>query len=225
MRIRILVTVLATFFGASAARAGLINGGFDTGDLSGWTTFTTGNGTLGVGGDVGAFDVDGDGVADPAAYFQVGQGVWGGSAYEGGGIVQGVTLGSGALTLSADIAASAPLWGNLSGGVFSLLVDGDVVASHAFGLIALGETQRATLSASLDVAAGAHEVGLLITRPYWVAGNSPLQHVDNVTLRGAALEAETFGAPPAEVPEPGTLTLLGLGVLGLARARRRRRTP
>lgn len=223
MRIRILVTVLATFFGASAARAGLINGGFDTGDLSGWTTFTTGNGTLGVGGGVDVFDVDGDGVADPGAHFQAGQAVWGSAAWEGGGIGQSVALGAGGLTLSADIAASAPAWGNNSGGVFALLFDGLVVATHDFGPIVLGDVKRATLSASFDVTAGFHDVGLLVTRPYWVGSTSPLQHVDNVRLGGAALEIATFGDPPAQVPEPGSITLLGLGLLGLARARRRRR--
>ena len=64
MRIRILVTVLAAVVGvAASAQAGLINAGFETGDLSGWTTYTTANGVLGGPVDVIPFDVDGDGAA------------------------------------------------------------------------------------------------------------------------------------------------------------------
>lgn len=225
MRTRILVTVFATFCGGPAAHAGLVNGGFDTGDLSGWTTFTTGNGTLGNGGGVAFFDASGDGVADPAALFRVGQAAWGTSLPEGGGLRQDVILGAGALTLSAEIAAWAPAWGNWYAGSFALLFDGAVVASHDFGSILIGATSRATLSASLDVAAGAHEVGILVTRPSLQGDTTPLQFVDDFRLRGTAVDAATFGDAPAQVPEPGTITLLGLGLLGLARARRQRRMP
>lgn len=223
MRIRILVTVLATAFGASAAHAGLINGGFDTGDLTGWTTFTTTNGTLGgIGSEVVAFDTNGDGTADPAARFRVGQDHWAPSGFEGGGIRQSVTLGAGAVTLSADVAAWAAVWGNNSGGVFELLFDGAVVASHDFGFIPTGDTKRATLWASFEVAGGLHDVGLLMRRPFPDGDTTPLQLVDNFSLRGGAVDVDTFDEPPLQAPEPGSLSLLGLGLLGLARARQRR---
>ena len=212
MRTRILVTALATFFGAVSAHAGLINGGFETGDLTGWTTFTTANGTLGDAGDVVPFDTDGNG-ASAAARFRVGEHQYSHPVLEGGGIYQHVTLGAGALVISAEIA-SWTSWGNWNGGKFELLFDGAVVDSHDFGDILAGSVERASLFASFDVDGGLHELRILMTRPWGQAGTTPLQFIDDVSLGEAQ--------PPTEpVPEPGTLTLLGAGLLGLARARRR----
>ena len=226
MRTRILVTVLATFIGAVSAHAGLINGGFETGDLTGWTTFTTANGTLGAaGGGVVLFDTNGDGAAGNSARFRVGELRYTHPIFEGGGIYQDVTLGVGALVVSAEIASWTP-WGNWDGGLFELLFDGSVVDSHDFGPILIESVEHASLLASFDVTAGAHEVRLRMTRPWREGDTSPLQFVDNVSLRGAALDNVSLAEPepPTEqMPEPGSITLLGLGLLGLARARRRRR--
>ena len=218
MRIRILVTVLGAFFGAASAHAGLINGDFETGDLTGWTTYTTANGTLGGMEGVVVFDVDGDGDHTHSARFRVGEFQYSNPVREGGGIYQGVMLGAGALVISAEIAAFAPS-SNLAGGMFELLFDGAVVDSHDFGLIDASSIERASLFASFEVSAGLHEVRLRMTRPWRENHTTPLQYVDDVLLRGAAVSD-----PPSEpVPEPGTITLVGAGLLALARARRRRR--
>ena len=227
MRIRILVTVLATFFGAAFAHAGLINGGFETGDLTGWTTFTTPNGTIGGLGDVVSFDVGGDGTELASVRFRTATVAYSATP-EGGGVFQDVTLAEGTLAISAGIASFA-LPGpsnNLYGGLFELLFDGVVVDSHDFGFILAGQTEHGLLSSSLSVSAGSHEIRLQMKRPFAQNGTTPLQFVDDVTLSGSAADGAGLPpAPPESIPEPGSLTLVGLGLLGLARSRRRARRP
>ena len=126
-----------------------------------------------------------------------------------------MVLGAGGLVISADIAASSPLGiTNLAGGLFELLFDGVVVDSHDFGVVGDSSTERSSLLAVLDATGGSHEVRLQMTRPFREGSPTPLQFVDNVSLSGEAVDA---------IPEPGSITLLGLGLLGLARARRRHR--
>lgn len=223
MRIRILVTVLATFFGTAAAQAGLINGGFETGDLTGWTVFTTSNGTIGGLGDAAPFDVDGDGVGLSSARFRTAT-VQYSPVPAGGGIYQSVLVGAGPLTISADIASYAMpgVPNNNQGGLFELLLDGVIVDSYDFGFIWAGDTERMRLAWSGQVLAGAHELRLTMRRPFNGNGTTPIQYVDNVLLSGAPFDASP--GPTEPMPEPGTLALFGAGLAGLVRARKRRRT-
>jgi hypothetical protein len=176
------VTVLATALVAGASAATVANGDFETGDLTGWTTFVTANGTIGS-PTVASFDTTGAGASD-AAQFSVGTTVLPPNGNEGGGIYQVVTTSSGSFNLAEAAAAYNPSsFPNNSCGLFELLVDGVVVASHDFGVCDGGATVRTTLTAAgLSLSAGQHEIRVRITRPYGASGGSPLEYVDNVSL-------------------------------------------
>jgi hypothetical protein len=198
---------------AVSARAQLINGGFQTGDFTGWTFFTTSQGGIGQ-PQVTLFDTADTGTPSLSAKFEAGQvsGVVTGTKY-GGGIEQNVHLGAGSLTISLDIATDSP-GVNSDGGTFELLLDGNVVASHAFGSVAPNQTQWSTLGYSGIVSAGGHDIAVEMLRgSYTQTGETPYQYVDNITLGGAA------------VPEPSPSLLLPLGLALIAGGIGLRRAP
>jgi hypothetical protein len=190
-----------------------INPGFETGDFTGWTSFTTTNGTLGHPGahTVTSFDVTGSGASN-AARFQVGQISFQSGVNQGGGIYQNVAYSAGMLNISADIAAFASGQTNLSGGVFRLLVNGIVLDTHDFGSIGSGSTERNSLSGAILVGAGLHQIRFEIGRPFTIGnglGYTPFQYIDNVVLNGSPV------GPTTPTPEPSTMFLLGSGLVGL----------
>ena len=180
----------------------LINGDFETEDMTGWTTFTTTNGTLGPGYPrVVLFDTNGDGTATYSAQFSVGQEKNENLTKRGAGIYQNVHLAEGEYQITTDIAVGfgTPEVGSATqGGLFELLVDGVVVASHNFGYVDAG-TARTSLLASVPIyTTGAYEIRIRITRP----GNPPPelnQYIDNVLLSGGEVPTD----PATSDSKPG----------------------
>ena len=168
---------------ASAVGAnGIVNGDFETGSLSPWTTFTTANGAIG-GADVESFDTTGNG-ASLAATFNVGEVIFTGSG-EGGGIYQNF---SGApYTVSADVAAqAAPAHpGNADCGTFFVQLDGSTIASHAFGGCPGSSVARWHFFVHIaNGVSGFHQLRILIERKFTAAGPTltPNEYVDNVRV-------------------------------------------
>jgi hypothetical protein len=197
---------------ASAAQL-IQNGGFTAG-LTGWTSFTTANGSN-VGTGVRTFDVTGTG-AQSALFLNVGilNPPFFGSQ-QGGGVSQTFVSGAGTATFSASIAAFSRT-GNLAAGAFSVLLDGVTLATIDFGKIASLGTERDTLRFTGSLTAGTHMLSLLATRPFAAAGGDVTnQYITNVSLDGVA----------AVVPEPATWSMMMLGFgLTAATLRYRRRT-
>ena len=171
------------------------NGDFEKGDLSGWTVFTTPNGTLGGEGFPGCveFDVTGDGVLTKSLSVKVGQQDYqaDGTPLAGGGVATTVWVEMGRATVTADIAAtySSPSnRRNLAAGLFEILLDGHVIAHHDFGPIDDGTTQRFTLKGATPVSAGKHEVRIRVRRPFRsvVHDQAPRQFLDNIHLHISA---------------------------------------
>ena len=177
--------VVLTLGAMTAAKADpIINGTFETGDLTGWTTFITsngGNGTLGTGFPlVVLFDTNNDGSTSLAAQFRVGK-VNGNGGAKGGGIFQSVSLFAGSLWITADIAALGGSADNAAGGFFELLLDGVVEDSHDFGSILAGASEHSTLSYYIDLPAdGTHEIRIRMTRGYTQSASTPTQYIDKM---------------------------------------------
>jgi hypothetical protein len=203
----VLLIALAASFSVPNAEASLVtNGDFETGDFTGWTTFTTINGSLGSTSIV-SYDTNNDSVASRSARFQVGQ-VNVGVTHQGGGIYQSITTSGGSLSISADIAMeNLGVGTNVAGGLFELLFDGVVVDSFDFGQAVAGTPEYSLLATVTGASAGTHEIAIRMTRPYLPSGVH--QYIDNVV----AIESGAMAVPEASSILAWTMVLGGVGLM------------
>ncbi len=145
---------------STTSKAMLVNGDFETGDLSGWTPYHTSiNGTIGTPAVV-LFDTNKNGSTSNAARFNVGR-VSGFGGNQGGGIKQSVSLEAGQYIFGALIAAVASQTvGNNDGGLFKMLLNGSQIDSHDFGFISTANVKSSLLQSTETLTAGVYELGI-----------------------------------------------------------------
>src|SRR5262249_55483635 len=105
MKVTAVYPVIVLGLVSSLARGGqLVNGGFETGDLTGWTLFNTALGGTAL-ADVVSFDTAHTGAPSQSARFEVGEtsgGIGGGGLGQGAGIFQDVSLLAGQLNIALN---------------------------------------------------------------------------------------------------------------------------
>ena len=206
------ISVLACLaLGSAAFTQTFTNGGFDGGDLSGWTITPTTNGQT-LAQEVVPFDIDFGGALGMSnvARFRVGQVVFQSGVPAGIEFTQMINLSAAtayAVSFNAAAYREANTSGNSQGGIFDLIVDGVSIANWAAGSTS-STTQNSALVSGNFVSGnqGMYSIGVRIQRPFTVPADL-YQVVDNFSI---------------VVPEPGTFVALGLGVVGLVMARRRK---
>lgn len=209
MRVRAAMFLSFATLGLSGAAVGqFVNGGFESGDFTGWTVANTAGGA-GAPGIVESFDIDWAGPLGMslAGRFSVGRA----NAQQTGN--QGITLTQSMFLSAGQTYEFAFEWStfrfttlqNNQGGIFDLIVNGASIAHVEAGPSGSTTPRFGTLTGMFTPgASGMFDVGAMITRPFTVPTEPLYQYVDNFRV----------------VPSPGAGVLLGMA--GLAGVRRRR---
>jgi hypothetical protein len=201
----LLLPLLAVFATQAGATNLIQNGDFHTGDLTDWTSGLTSDGSAGPWGP----EVEG-------CEAHMGQLCWGGQVgsvvyngqYEGATMSQTFTSGAGPATLSMFYEVQMLFMGG-EGGDFLLLLDGNIVAQNNTGELDSWDLAVGTLAANANLTAGQHTLEIDVLSNVQSDDTSPIQLVGGIDVEGP-------------VPEPGSLVLMGSGVLGLVGVLRRK---
>jgi hypothetical protein len=210
MKRNILMLALAGVASGALAQS-FVNGDFTGGDLTGWTITPTANGQT-LTQDVIPFDIDFGGPLGMSnvARFRVGQVAPQSGVPAGIEFTQVLSLISGTqYEVSFNAAAYRnSATNNAQGGIFDLIVENTVLATWAAGGTSSATTNSSLVSGQFVAGGtGNFNIGVRIQRPFTIPADL-YQVVDNFEI--------------AIVPEPGTFVALGLGVVGLLVARRRK---
>ncbi|HMP80129.1 MAG TPA: PEP-CTERM sorting domain-containing protein [Pirellulaceae bacterium] len=192
--------------------ADFVNGDFETGDLTGWTITPTTNGQTLI-QTVVQWDIDFSGpkTSSFVGRFQVGQVTFQSGVPAGIELTQNLNLLVGVpYTISFDWSAhrDTTVSSNAQGGIFELIVNGNVIAFGAAGSTSSTTEKFGTVVGGyVPSFTGLHTVGVRISRPFLPAGDV-FQSVDNFAIS-------------SPIPEPGTGIAILVTLAGLMSRRRR----
>jgi hypothetical protein len=185
------LSAVALLGACAAAQAQVVNGNFETGNLSGWTVGFTPNGATAV-QVVEQFDIDGPGPLGMTntAKFSVGNAVAPNLPIEGVELTQPLALTAGAVyTFDFDWAAIRTITTtNAEGGRFALIVNGVELAVQAAGSTNSTLPHYGHINAQYTApSTGNFTVGVRITRQFTIptpTAPTLFQYVDNFTMAG-----------------------------------------
>lgn len=216
---KLSVAALLAVYAMPAQAVEVVTNGNFNGGLTGWTSFTTANGTIAElpsqpglpapqSASVVSFDVKGNGASN-TLFLNAGKinGPYNSNPQEGGGVTQSFTTAGGTASFSADVAAlytrTSATFAGL--GLMSVLLDGVVMDTYDFGGTDGGPvTLRGTLDFTTVLTAGTHILTLEATRTFAPGRGVTSQYFDNVSLDVTAA-----------VPEPSTWAMMILGFAGV----------
>ncbi|QDU89723.1 hypothetical protein Pla175_31180 [Pirellulimonas nuda] len=208
MRVCFAAAFLVGVAGArtAAAQELIINGGFDSGDLTGWAFTPTAAAEPTIAGGVSAF------MGSNAFRVNAGSNLSGVEA--GGTLSQTIALVAGqSYQVSAGKLAIASVNGspNADGGTITLSLGGALLHTFDVGLLAADEVQTDSYSAPfLALATGPAEFELLFTRPF-----------PNFAVTPAVYHYADGLSVTRLVPEPAAAALAGIvGIIWLPTRRR-----
>ena len=115
-------------------------------------------------------------------------------------------MSAGTYSFAAEVAVFGGRFTNLSGGIFELIVGGNVLDVFDAARVNSRSTERDLLEGEVALAVGDVDLTIRIMRPFIQTSDTPLQYVDNVTI--------------SPVPLPAGLPLLAFGLGSLALVRR-----